>query len=267
MEATLDNRNKYTAMLLTLVIHALLFLLFLFIVFITPIPPFEIKPVPEIEIGLGMVGLGNQNAGGSGPSKEAATTTEKVKTAKSINTAANIVTDETETAVSMKRNPKSKNDTKVEAPAVAEEKPSQELLNALAIMKSKKEHKGKGKGEDGKGGNGTGPKNGIGSGPGTGHGNKMPGGDGTGYDLTGRSLIAKPDRMTDAEEEGIVVVEIIVDENGKVIKATPGQRGSNTTSAKLYSKARMAAFQARFNPSPDGTKEQRGTYKFVFTLE
>jgi outer membrane biosynthesis protein TonB len=64
-----------------------------------------------------------------------------------------------------------------------------------------------------------------------------------------------------------VVVEIIVDEKGNVIKATPGQRGSTTQSSKLYAKARGAAKEVKFSPSPDGTKEQRGTYTFVFTLE
>jgi protein TonB len=80
-------------------------------------------------------------------------------------------------------------------------------------------------------------------------------------------LLQKPDRMTDSQEEGNVVVEIIVDETGKVIKATPGQRNSTTTSSNLYAKARQAALTVKFNPSPEGIKEQRGTYTFVFLLE
>ena len=109
---------------------------------------------------------------------------------------------------------------------------------------------------------------GVGPGDGTGHGNNTPGYNGTGgYDLKGRLLLKKPERMTDNQEEGIVVVEIIVDETGKVIKVSPGQRGSTTTSSNLYAKARQAAYQAKFNPSPEGIKEQRGTYTFVFTLE
>ena len=78
----------------------------------------------------------------------------------------------------------------------------------------------------------------------------------------------RPDRLTDATEEGVVVVEIIVSAEGKVIKATPGQKGSTTFSSKLFSKARQAALSATFSPRTDGsTDTQRGTYTFVFTLE
>ncbi len=271
MEAAAENKNKIIALSLTLVIHSLLFLLFILIVFITPIPPFEVKPVPEIEIGLGMEGLGNKDAGGSGHhDKDIATTpAEKVKSEKVNNNAApNIVTDDTETDVAIKTNPKNKKDNKTETPVVAEEKPSSELQAALAQLKNKKHHIGKGEGDKGTGGSGTGGNKGVGDGDGTGHGNNTPGYNGKGgYDLKGRQLMIKPDKLTDSEEEGIVVVEIIVDENGKVIKATPGQRGSTTTSAKLFAKARQAVKQVKFNPSPDGTKEQRGTWTFVFTLE
>ncbi len=269
MDASAENKNRYMALGLTILFHALLFLLFIFMVFITPIPPFEIKPVPEIEIGLGMEGLGRKDAGGSGQhDKDIATSENKVKTAKANNTAANVVTDDSETSVSVKVNKKKKKENKTEDPVVKEEQPSEELNAALAALKNKKKHVGNGEGGGNTGGSGNGTKQGVGDGDGTGHGNGTPGYNGKGgYDLKGRALMKKPARMTDNEEEGIVVVEIIVDENGKVVKATPGQRGSTTTSSKLYSKARQAAYEAKFNASPDGIKEQRGTYTFVFTLE
>src|SRR3954470_19271929 len=107
MEAYTENKNKYFALALTLIFHAILFLIFIMIVFITPIPPFEIKPVPEIEIGLGMDGSGNMLAGGSGDhDKELATNTETVKSPSVTNNAPNVVTDPTETAVNIKTNPK-----------------------------------------------------------------------------------------------------------------------------------------------------------------
>ena len=131
-----------------------------------------------------------------------------------------------------------------------------------------KDKKGNGDGGKNTGGTGNGNNTGVGDGPGTGIGDGTPGGPGgTGWDLKGRKLLKKPDRMTDSKEEGTVIVEIIVDENGNVKDAIAGKRGSTTTSAHLYALARQAAKQIKFNSSPDGTKEQHGTYTFVFTLE
>ncbi len=269
MDASAENKNKYLALAFTLGFHALLFLLFLLTVFITPIPPFEIKPIPEIEIGLGIEGKGNKDAGGSGKhDKDIATSQEAAKTPVKNNDAPNILTDNSEPTAVVKSNPKNKKEIKTETPVVEEPKPSSELLNALAALKTKTKHTGKGEGDGNTNGSGTGDKQGVGDGDGTGHGNGTPGFNGRGgYDLKGRMLIKKPARMTDSQEEGIVIVEIIVDENGKVVKATAGQRGSTTTSSNLYAKARQAAYEAKFNPSAEGIKEQRGTYTFVFTLE
>lgn len=266
MEAT-GNKNKYLALLFTIGFHALLFLLFILIVFITPIPAFEIKPVPEIEIGLGMEGLGNTASGGSGENDPNVETSMEASVS-ATESAPNVITDATETEVSVKTNPNSTTTTEVETLSPEEKKEREELEKALAKIKAMKDKKGKGDGGKNTGGTGNGTNSGVGDGPGTGIGDGTPGGPGgTGWDLKGRSLLKKPDRMTDSEEEGIVVVEIIVDETGKVIKATPGARGSTTTSSKLYAKARGAAKEAKFSPSPSGAKEQRGTYTFVFTLE
>jgi len=90
---------------------------------------------------------------------------------------------------------------------------------------------------------------------------------GTGWSLTGRKMVRFPDRVTDSREEGRVIVAIIVDKNGTVIQANPGEPGSTTTSAMLYSKARQAALTAKFNPSPDGMEQQYGTITFVFVLQ
>lgn len=269
MNTSAENKNKYAALAFTIGFHALLFLLFLFIVFITPIPPFEIKEVPEVMLDLGMEGLGNADAGGSGQHDKDIATSEKAKPAPIVNNSESaIVTDEKETVVNIKTNPKKEKVSKIETPKIEEPKPSTELLSALAVLKNKKKHEGKGEGDGNTGGSGTGTKQGVGDGDDTGHGNNTPGYNGKGgYDLKGRLLLKRPARMSDSQEEGIVVVEIIVDETGKVIKATPGQRGSTTTSAKLYAKARQAAREAKFNPSPDGKQEQRGTYTFVFLLE
>lgn len=265
-----EKKSRLAALGLTILFHALLFLLFIFMVFITPIPPFEVKPVPEIEIGLGMEGMGT-NPGGSGDhSKDLQTSMDAAAVTKPSQTdAPNIVTDPNETEVAIKSNPDNKKDVKEvkEAPKTPqEEQASSELLNALAKLKNKKGGKGEGDGKTGGSGEGTGK--GFGNGDDDGLGNKPGIGQGMGgFDLKGRYGIVKPDRLTDATEEGIVVVEIIVDEEGNVIKATPGQRGSTTFSSNLYAKARQAALTAKFSKRTDGKGVQRGTYTFVFTLE
>lgn len=91
-------------------------------------------------------------------------------------------------------------------------------------------------------------------------------GDGVNYDLTGRSMVKvkKPNNPT--QEDGKVVVEIVVDKNGKVIRATPGARGSSTTNPTLYKISKEAALEARFNVKADAPAEQKGTMTFVYIL-
>ena len=272
MSTIAENKSKYAALGFTLGFHALLFLLFIWVVFITPLPPFKVElppPVLEIINEGGIEGTG-QNMGGSGNKQDDIKTTPQDVSPAPTNSSPNVVTDESATDVPLKKNPKAKPEAKNEdVKTPEEEKASSELLATLARMKSKHKHEGEGEGTGQTGGSGPGTGTGIGSGTnndqGKGGVNGGPGGHG--WDLVGRSLIHKPERLTDATEEGIVVVEIVVDENGKVIDAIPGQRGSTTFSQKLYAKARLAAKQAKFNPSPEGIKEQHGTYTFVFTLE
>jgi hypothetical protein len=271
MDSSAQNKNRYLALLFTLVFHGLLFLLFIMIVFVTPIPPFEIKPIPEIEIGLGMEGFGTTASGGSGahdPDLETSPPDAAVANNSNPASSNDVITDPTETDAVVPHNPAVTETPKADELTEEQKKEKEELEKALAKIKANRDKKGKGDGGGNTGGTGNGTNQGVGDGQGTGIGDGTPGGPGgTGWDLKGRNLLKKPDRMTDAEAEGIVVVEIIVDETGKVVKATPGKRGSTTQNARLYAKARSAALEAKFSPSPDGIKEQRGTYTFVFTLE
>lgn len=98
--------------------------------------------------------------------------------------------------------------------------------------------------------------------------NYTGGGTGNGVDFTlaGRSMVKvkKPNNPT--QEDGKVVVEIVVDKNGKVIRATPGARGSSTTNPTLYKISKEAALEARFNVKADAPAEQKGTMTFVYIL-
>jgi len=112
----------------------------------------------------------------------------------------------------------------------------------------------------GKGGIGNNP-DGTSSGSGIGSG-KAP----FGFDLRGRSLRYAPPLPSDTKEEGIVVVEIKVDKNGKVIEADPNGRGTTTTSPILKAKARQFALQLEFTPNPQ-YEEQKGSVTIVFSFK
>lgn len=123
--------------------------------------------------------------------------------------------------------------------------------------------------KNGNGGSGGGKDKGNGTGQGDGDGpGKGPGfgGGKFGIDLKGRAVINPPKLPSDINEEGKVVVEIIVDSNGNVIEANPNGRGTTTSSALLKSKAKQAAMAVKFNV--DGKfEEQKGTITFIFSFE
>lgn len=91
-------------------------------------------------------------------------------------------------------------------------------------------------------------------------------GNGVDFSLGDRLLVKVKKPTNPTQEDGKVVVEIVVDKNGKVIRATPGARGSNTTNPTLYKISKEAALEARFNVKADAMAEQKGTMTFVFIL-
>lgn len=91
---------------------------------------------------------------------------------------------------------------------------------------------------------------------------------GNGYSLSGRSLVGSlPEPVYNVQEEGIVVVQIEVDKNGRVISATPILRGSTTSDGELWRVAREAALKARFNADPTAAAKQVGTITYHFRLD
>ncbi|MFM9006813.1 MAG: energy transducer TonB [Flavobacteriales bacterium] len=116
---------------------------------------------------------------------------------------------------------------------------------------------GQGGGQGGGNGTGTGPGNGSGTGPGNGN-------LASDYKLDGRNMIRKPKISERAPDEGVVVVDIWVDKNGNVTRATANPGLSRATNAKLYKLAEEAARKAVFS---SGTMaEQKGTLKITFRL-
>lgn len=285
----LDNRNKDKglALLITLLFHAGIIALLIFSILETPDPP--------MTGGEGMVvnlGYVDASTGDIQPVSEDAVEQEPIITQKQLQASEivqeKVVTQNIEETVKLNTSENGKLNTNPVTEEVTKpvENPTPEnvqpVVNPMALYKGKKNNStsdgntGKGSGDQGdpngdpyaknygkNTGNGTGPGSGNdGSGPGDG-----PGKNGIAHTLTGRKaqLLSKPNYT--CNETGTVVVEIIVDQNGNVVRAKPGIRGSTTASSCLYDKAREAAMRTKFNANSDAPEEQKGTIVYNFSLK
>ncbi len=111
--------------------------------------------------------------------------------------------------------------------------------------------------------------NGEGSGVGVGKGEDGKGGAGTsnysdGYSLNGRSAKFLPKPESNKKETGNVVVIIEVDQEGRVISARAGGKGTTIMDTNIWRKCEQAAKKAKFSPKADAPEKQRGTITYHF---
>ncbi|WP_334058693.1 energy transducer TonB [Polaribacter sp. P097] len=183
-----------------------------------------------------------------------------------------IITDDTAKDISVvektkevKKEPVEKIEKKEKVVPKPKPKPSKETTDALNSLLNGATSDGQQKGEgddtkDGVKGTKNGDKNSKNY-----YGNTKEGSGGD-YDLEGRTALKKPKKQPECQEEGIVVVEIIVDRNGKVIKATPGFKGSTNTNPCLLKPAKEAALQTTWNVDKNAPATQAGTIIYKFSL-
>jgi TonB family protein len=89
---------------------------------------------------------------------------------------------------------------------------------------------------------------------------------GISFSLSGRTPVALPKPEYNIQREGIVVVEVTLDNNGNITNAVPGVRGSTTINDYLLNSAKNAALKAKFNAKHDGPRFQKGTITYHFKL-
>lgn len=128
-------------------------------------------------------------------------------------------------------------------------------------------------GYNGGGGSGTGSGGGNGSGQGlgtgSGYGNGNGGGTGNGngnYQLGNRKALSKPQPNYLCDEEGLVVVQISVDKNGRVISANPGIRGTTNAAKCLLDQAKIAAMNTKWSSDDSAPDKQVGKIIYSFKL-
>lgn len=97
------------------------------------------------------------------------------------------------------------------------------------------------------------------------YGNDGSGGDGN-YLLKGRKALSKPINKPNCNEEGVVVVRIEVDKNGKVIRAVAGVKGTTNNNPCLLEPAKKAALATKWNPDGNAPNKQVGLIRYKFIL-
>ena len=90
---------------------------------------------------------------------------------------------------------------------------------------------------------------------------------GISYSLAGRTPQSLPKPEYNYQAEGIVVVEVTVNQNCNVTKATAGVKGSTTLDNNLLKAAQKAALAAKFDRKPNAAAFQKGTITYHFLLQ
>lgn len=97
------------------------------------------------------------------------------------------------------------------------------------------------------------------------YGNGGSGGGGD-YQLGNRKPLSRPKPNYICDKEGLVIVEIEVDKNGRVTKATAGMKGSTTTDTCLLTQAKEAALKTTWQPDTNAPSKQVGIIKYNFSI-
>lgn len=279
----LETEYEKKSFALTTVLFILLFLLLLFL-------KLAVNPVSDqLEDGGGggsiAINFGNSEVG-SGKNYQSKNLSKPVAKAvpiKTVSQVEKVLTQETAEAPVISQ---TKNTVKTAAPKpVVKEapKPSKSTSDALSSLLNGSNSSGDGNDKSGgnkgqlsgdpnaKGYNGGGSGNGTGLGSGLGNGSGYGNGSGSGtgngnYQLGNRKALSKPQPKYICNEQGIVVVQIAVDQNGKVISANPGIKGTTNTAKCLLDQAKIAAMNTKWQSDNTAPSTQIGKIIYNFKL-
>lgn len=111
---------------------------------------------------------------------------------------------------------------------------------------------------------GSGGSTGVGEGSGKGSGGEG-GGSGISFSLAGRGSKSLPGPTATSPENGNIVVEIRVDQEGNVVFAKAGARGTTLWEDKnLWRRCEQAAKKSKFTAKPDAPELDPGTITYIF---
>lgn len=110
---------------------------------------------------------------------------------------------------------------------------------------------------------GSGGSTGVGEGSGKGSGGEG-GGSGISFSLAGRGSKSLPLPTATSPENGSIVVEIRVDQEGNVVFAKAVWKGTTLTDTNLWRRCEQAAKKSKFTAKPDAPELDPGTITYIF---
>ncbi len=110
---------------------------------------------------------------------------------------------------------------------------------------------------------GSGGSTGVGEGSGKGSGGEG-GGSGISFSLAGRGSKSLPEPTATSSENGSIVVEIRVDQEGNVVFAKAVWKGTTLTDTNLWRRCEQAAKKSKFTAKPDAPELQPGKITYIF---
>lgn len=246
MKKFFEDKNKRGGFIGSMIFIGLLILFCSFVGLTQPDPPIE-----EIEIPIIFEDLAMESEGGGMTSDEESAASSEQETVEE--------TEEVPEEVEAEEVIEQQEDAEVVEDSGQESSEPAQTVDENKIPDFS--NSGQGNGQT-TGGNGS--SNGSGDGDNNGDGDGDIG-DGD-HTLNGRSIIGKPSINDDFQEVGTIVLNVVVDRDGKVTRATLNLKESNTNSSRLFEIAKKAALKTKFNKSPGSAVLQTGTMTYNFTV-
>lgn len=275
---TIHQRNSAR---ITVLITLLLFLLLFFV------GPQYLDPPEEygVAVNFGTTDVGSGNKPLSQPReavKEQVVEESQPETSQSEPTTStekteDVMTQEDAEAIAIKKQKEAEAKAKAEAERIEREKREAEerkrkeeaekrekLDNLIGGVKNSNGTDDGGEGDDNVGGN-KGQLDGDPYAPSY-FGGSGPGKGGVGYGLGGRGRPSRQIYKQDCNEYGLVVVRIEVNQQGKVVKATPGIRGTTNTAPCLLEPAKKIALSHKWPADSNAPTTQVGFVSINFDI-
>jgi len=256
----LKDKNKRRGLIGTIVFHVFLLIVFLFTGLTIPVPLPEEKGLPiQLDLGNTDFGSGDVQPESSTEPEIAEPITEPEPVESSpVDAPEEVETQDADSDLSAPE------ETPPEKPVEKNPELDERLKKVIQSnpFQTKNDNDSKGQGDTDQSGDHGKPD-------GSPEGKSLHGdaaGGGISFDLGGRVANNTRPIPGNWQEDGLIVIDIVVDRQGKVLRASVGRK-TTITNASLLRAAEAEARRLKFTPNPDAPEEQRGKVYYPISLQ